>query len=104
MIDEIGKDGYQLYLAIHQAKDLAWLRDLPAVEILRQVWLQQYWMDDGQVKGRGPKEMPTGGKWIRSPYDPDACYGRKRDWSWVGYKLHITGFISWTPCPNIGVG
>lgn len=90
LIEEIGKDGYQLYSAIHQVKDWAWLGDLPAVEILRQVWLQQYWMDDGQVKRRGPKEMPPGGEWIRSPYDPEARYGRKRDWSWVGYKLHIT--------------
>jgi len=47
-------------------------------------------MDDERVKRRGPKEMPSGGEWIRSPYDPEVRYGRKRGWSWVGYKLHIT--------------
>jgi transposase len=90
LIAEIGKDGYTLYSAAYAAETFPWLHSLPAVEILRQVWLQQYWIDDGQVKRREPKQMPPGGEWIRSPYDPEARYGRKRGWSWVGYKLHLT--------------
>jgi transposase len=90
LIEVIGTDGYKLYSAVYEAQDLPWLRSLPAVEILRQVWLQQYWIDNDQVKRRGPDQMPPGGEWIRSPYDPEARYGRKRGWSWVGYKLHLT--------------
>jgi transposase len=90
LIEAIGKDGYTLYSAAYASEEFPWLHSLPAVEILRQVWLQQYWIDDEQVKRRGPKQMPPGGEWIRSPYDPEARYGRKRGWSWVGYKLHLT--------------
>ena len=90
LIEVIGEDGYTLYSAAYASQDLPWLRSLPAVETLRQVWLQQYWIDEGQVKRRNPKQMPPGGEWIRSPYDPEARYGRKRGWNWVGYKLHLT--------------
>lgn len=90
LIEAIGEDGYTLYSAVYGSQELPWLRSIPAIEILRQVWVQQYWMNDGQVKRRGPKQMPPGGEWIRSPYDPEVRYGRKRDYSWVGYKLHVT--------------
>ncbi|MEL6306507.1 MAG: transposase [Chloroflexota bacterium] len=90
LIEVVGEGEYTLYSAIYASQDLPWLRAIPAVEILRQVWVQQYWIDDGKVKRRGPKQMPPGGEWIRSPYDPEARYGRKRDYSWVGYKLHLT--------------
>lgn len=90
LIEVIGEDGYRLYSAVYEARELSWLCSIPAVEILRQVWLQQYWVDDGQVRRRGPEQMPPGGEWIRSPYDPEVRYGCKRGWSWVGYKLHLT--------------
>jgi transposase len=38
----VGADGQMLLNWIDQAKDIAWLRDLPAVALLRQVWQQQY--------------------------------------------------------------
>ncbi len=28
--------------------------------------------------------------WYRSPYDQDVRYGRKRDFDWTGYKVHLT--------------
>jgi transposase len=37
-----------------------------------------------------PKEMPPTGEWISSPYDPEVGYGRKRDYAWIGYKVHFT--------------
>src|SRR4051812_14394115 len=27
---------------------------------------------------------------LHSPYDPDARYAKKRDTSWIGYKVHLT--------------
>ena len=27
---------------------------------------------------------------LHSPYDPDARYAKKRDTSWIGYKVHVT--------------
>ena len=38
----IGRDGILLLQALEDAMDLPWLRGLPAVETLRQVWTEQY--------------------------------------------------------------
>jgi transposase len=87
---QIGQDGYQLLNASYTATALPWLAHIPAVELLRQVWVQQYWLDEEVVKRRAPDNMPPSGQWIRSPYDPEVRYGRKRDWDWIGYKVHLT--------------
>ncbi len=29
-------------------------------------------------------------EWYRSPYDEEVRYGRKRDFDWLGYKVHLT--------------
>jgi hypothetical protein len=42
------------------------------------------------VKRRTPDNMPPSGQWIRSPYDPEVRYGRKRGWDWMGYKVHLS--------------
>src|SRR3712207_1939340 len=39
---QIGADGRQLLLAVRSPSAPTWLRELPAVETLRQVWGQQY--------------------------------------------------------------
>ena len=90
LIETIGQDGYHLLNCVYQAEAHAWLKEVPAVETLRRVWIQQYWVDEGHVKRREPPDMPPVGDWIRSPYDTDARYGRKRDVSWIGYKVHLT--------------
>jgi hypothetical protein len=41
----VGADGYQLLDAVHAAEAPVWLRELPAFEVLRMVWLQQYYRD-----------------------------------------------------------
>lgn len=87
---QLGQDGYELLNGIYQAAAMKWLAQVPAVELLRQVWFQQYWLDEEQVKRRTPDNMPPHGQWIRSPYDPEVRYGRKQGWSWVGYKVHLT--------------
>ena len=86
----IGEDGYVLLDGIEQAHELAWLQQLPAVQTLAQVWTQQYQRDQGRVRRLTPKDMPPVGEWIRSPYDPEVRYGKKRDFEWVGYKVHLT--------------
>ena len=68
-----------------------WLRLIPAVEILRQVWVQQFYAPvEGKVKWRTPKDMPPSTIAIHSPYDVEAHYSSKRSVNWVGYKAHIT--------------
>jgi len=90
LADTIGADGYHLLRAIYAASDHPWLRNLPAVELLRQMWVQQFWCDEGQVKQRKVKDMPAVNSLIRSPYDDEARYSTKRSKEWVGYKTHLT--------------
>ena len=53
---QVGRDGIRLLEALYDPQAPHDLRDLPAVQVLRQVWIQQYWYnDEGQLGWRGPK-------------------------------------------------
>jgi transposase len=87
----IGADGFELLKAIYTPEAPNWLREVPAVETLRRVWLQQYYaLAAGPIRWRSPDDSPPAHLLINSPYDPDARYGGKRDLTWVGYKVHLT--------------
>ncbi|MBT2384497.1 transposase [Streptomyces sp. ISL-11] len=86
----VGADGYRLLDAVHHSAAPVWLRDLPALRVLRQVWVQQYHRDQGGHHWRGKDDLPPGGTAIGSPYDTDARYGIKRGMGWRGYKGHFT--------------
>ncbi|MEO1668402.1 MAG: transposase [Chloroflexota bacterium] len=66
------------------------LRSLKAVETLRRIWIQQYWLNEGTVVWRDKKELPPCHIRLQSPYETDARYASKRSVSWVGYKAHLT--------------
>jgi transposase len=93
------KDGYALLEAVYDSGAPAWLREVPAVDVLRRVLLQNYTRtitkDGREVIKRRQKEpegdgLPPGHARIASPYDTDARWGVKREEFWLGYKLHIT--------------
>ncbi len=92
------RDGYALLEAVYDSSSPGWLRELPAVEVLRRVLLQNYTRTitgGREVIRRREKEpegdgLPSGHRRIASPYDTDARWGVKRDTFWLGYKLHIT--------------
>lgn len=91
----IGVDGAALLKAIHEAPNGDELRQVSAVEMLRQIWIQQYRMEQGddgqlQVRLRTQDEQPPGELRIHSPYDPEARYSAKHSLEWVGYKVHLT--------------
>lgn len=86
----IGKDGNTLLNAIYASSAPAWLRDIPAVQTLRRVWVQQFFWDEGELRWRERTNMPAAGNCIESPYDPEAHYAKKRDIGWTGYKVHLT--------------
>lgn len=87
----IGRDGMRLLIAIYEHETSPhWLRFLPVVDILRQTWVHQYYMENGQVLWRAAADLPPAGNRFDSPYDPDARYGNKRSTTWTGYKVHIT--------------
>ena len=86
----IGADGTALLTALYAPDAPAWLREIPAVETLRQVWVQQYQRVDGALRWRGAEDIPPGAVFISSPHDADAHYAKKRATQWVGYKVHVT--------------
>lgn len=75
---------------IRQAEAPLWLREIPAVEILRQVWIQQFWVEEGQIRWRPNGHIPPASRLISSPYDTQARMSIKRDTVWTGYKAHLT--------------
>jgi transposase len=86
----IGADGRQLLQAVEAAVDHQWLREIPAVGTLRQVWAEQYTDPPGPLHWRAVQERAPAAELIASPYDPDARYSTKRGVEWVGYKVHLT--------------
>lgn len=87
----IGIDGMTLLNTIYNSMDTPKkLKYLYAIEVLRQVWLQNYWVDDDQVNWRKVKDLPPCSIRLQSPYETDARYATKRTVAWVGYKAHLT--------------
>lgn len=88
----IGADGRRLLQQLYNPDSPLWLRELPAVQTLRTVWLQQYHAVavEEPLRWRASEELPPGSQIINSPYDPDARYGHKRTTEWTGYKVHLT--------------
>ena len=92
------KDGYALLEAVNDPASPAWLRELPAIDVLRRVLVQNYTRTitgSKEVIKRREKEpegdgLPPGHARIASPYDLDARWGVKREEFWLGYKLHVT--------------
>ena len=110
MAVQYGKDGYHLLGMVHAPAAPGWLRELPAVQALRAVWVQQYYRVTGEhgekVVRREASEhgLPPGRARIISPYDTDARYSEKRGRSWLGYKAHLTETCSTAAGDNPGTG
>src|SRR2546422_5720374 len=44
----------------------------------------------GRPNGERARQISSGEGIIRSPYDPEARTGKKREMTWLGYKAHLT--------------
>jgi transposase len=86
----MGADGYRLLSAVYAASAPGWLREIPAVQLLRQVWVQQFYWEEAGHRFRTAEEIPPAAQFIGSPHDPEARYSKKQSTSWVGYKVHFT--------------
>lgn len=82
-------DGFLLLRAVYDPVAPPVLATVPAVEVLRQVWIQQLYGPQ-HIAWRTHQDSPPTSQVICSPYDTEARYGTKRDMHWVGYKAHIT--------------
>src|SRR5215472_6846356 len=90
LAETIGADGFSLLAALADPATPAWLREVPALEILRRVWIQQFYASAGPVQWRSNDDLPPAALLIQSPYDVEARFGVKRTTTWTGYKVHLT--------------
>lgn len=90
LAQQIGADGLHLLQALEGAEAPAGLKDHASVQVLRRVWQQYYEVSKGQAKWRDGPQARQGEGLIRSPYDPEAQTGKKREVTWLGYKVHVT--------------
>lgn len=94
LTQQIGIDGYHLMMQAYGPDAPEAVRTALSLEILRQIWVQQYYVDpthsDPGPRLREPKDLPPAEKRIRSPYDLDARYARHNEFEWVGYRTHLT--------------
>jgi transposase len=96
LMQHIGQDGFTLLERVDGAAAPESLLALPAIQVLRTVWEQQFIRtpdDDGtpgQVAWRPTPELPPGAELVNSPYDPQARFSRKRQTTWTGFKVHLS--------------
>ncbi len=91
LAEVVASDGYRLLEAVYAPDAPAWLREVPAVQTLRRVWIERFYRDGEGVHERGDAHgRPPSAGMISSPYDPDARYATKRSTSWTGYKVHLS--------------
>ncbi|GAA3502188.1 hypothetical protein GCM10019016_092960 [Streptomyces prasinosporus] len=90
LIEQIGADGLSLLAALYGPDAPSSLRLLARAQTLRQMWIQQYFVDDGQVRRRDLKGRPPGAERLVTPYDTDARGSAKRGVFWDGCKVHLT--------------
>ena len=98
LIIEYARDGHALVSACYEDTAPPWARELPAVQVLRTVLLQNFTVSAGAqgrevISRREPgleSGVPPAHIKISSPYDPDASRGAKKDLLWLGYKLHVS--------------
>ena len=86
----VGTDGLYLLTTIYESETHHWLWEVPAVQILRQVWLHQFYHLAGELTLRKAEDLPPTSICFDSPYDPEAHYSSKRKTEWIGYKVHLT--------------
>jgi len=97
LADGYGRDGHALLAAVYADTAPGWLRELPAVQVLRVVLVQNYLVAVDK-QGRAVIRMreagdglPPAPSRVASPYDTNTRWAAKGDdLFWNGYKVHIS--------------
>jgi transposase len=111
LVAAYGSDAVVLLRAVHTDTARPWLGELPAVEVLRRVLVQNYVISIDAagrevIRAREAEQdgLPPARVRLSSPYDLDARWaGKGDDLYWNGYKVHVTETCG-TPDPAPGGG
>jgi hypothetical protein len=94
---DFARDGFALLGAVYDPACPAWLRQIPAVQVVRIVLVQNYTRTTGRngrevVKRREAdvEGLPPGHLRLSSPYDLDARWGVTGEMFWNGFKIHVS--------------
>ncbi|MBO8190099.1 IS1182 family transposase [Streptomyces spirodelae] len=87
---QVGADGMRLMTALFAPDAPREVRALGPVEVLRQVWVKNYQVSEGEVHWREDKNLPPGRLQPCSPYDLHARRGAKAGSGWAGYLVQLT--------------
>jgi transposase len=107
-----GTDAVRLLAAVRSPAAPAWLAQLPAIEVLRTMLVQNYYIS-ADARGRQvikPRQaddegLPPARLRLTSPYDIDARWAAKGDdLFWNGYKVHLTETCHAAADPPDGTG
>lgn len=82
LAEEIGTDGRDLLEKVYTSTSHAWLQELPAIQIVRCIWIQQYHAREQGTPWRNDQELPPSALLFSSPYDVEARYSKKRNTGW----------------------
>lgn len=90
--EQVGTDGHQLLAWLWSPETPAWMRQVPAVEMLRQIWVQQFALIKDRCRWRNSDKdgLPPAAKRLCTPFESEARYAEKRGEGWLGYKTHFT--------------
>lgn len=86
----MGADGCYLLATLAQPAAPRHAHELAEVQVLRQVWAQQFECQDAQVHWRAPEKSPPGAQLIVTPHDPEVRCGQHGAHTWHGYAVHWT--------------
>lgn len=87
---QIGQDGFALLAAVDAPETPRTVQEDQGIDVLRQVWAQQYRQSDDGPRLRPGPELDPAATLVRSPYDPEARWSVKRETEWTGYTVHLT--------------
>jgi len=101
LVAAYGTDAVALLRAVYDTGAPPWLRELPAVDVLRRVLVQNYVITTNaagrevvRAREADTDGLPPGRTRLSSPYDLDVRWAAGRakgeGVAWNGYKVHIT--------------